>query len=354
MTAARAGRSPSPRFLPMPRRRWTLPRAAALAAVLALAATAARAQDTTAAPKRFHLPLQPRADTVAEPPASHRALNLTAGGVGLGIGNSRRVTGIRINAVDHQVERVNGLNLTLWIPKRNPDLVVNGAAVGLIGPRARKITGVGLGGVGVVTSEQMNGVAAGGVIVLSQNQINGIAVGGVAAVAEQRLRGIGVGGLAAVGDHGIDGIAVGGLVTLAEANVNGITAAGLLTINEGRLTGASLSPGVSFVDGELRGVNAAGVLAYSRYVARGIQVGAAATAADTMVGLAAAGLYSRSNELRGLSVASWNDVRGVQRGITIGIYNYARAIRGVQIGLLNYVRSNPKGLRLLPIFNTKF
>lgn len=328
--------------------------AAVAAVVLALAAPA-RAQDTTGAstPGDSARSPKPAADTT-EPPASHRAVNLTVGGVGVSIGNSRRVTGIRINAVDHQVERVNGLNLTLWVPKRNPELVVNGAAVGLIGPRARRITGLGLGGLGVVTSEQMNGLGVGGLLVLSQDQVNGIAVGGLAAVAEQRLRGIAVGGLAAVGDHGIDGIAAGGIVSLAEGNVNGITAGGLIAITEGRLTGASLSPLVSFVDGEVRGVNASGVFTFTRGTARGVSASVGVVAGDTLVGLAVAGLYERSRELRGVSVAGWNDVRGMQRGITIGLYNYARTIRGVQLGLLNHVRSNPRGLRLLPIFNTKF
>jgi hypothetical protein len=59
-------------------------------------------------------------------------------------------------------------------------------------------------------------------------------------------------------------------------------------------------------------------------------------------------------DLAGLAVSSYNDVRGTHRGLSIGIYNYARTLRGVQIGLVNYVRDNPDGLRLLPIFNADF
>jgi hypothetical protein len=47
-------------------------------------------------------------------------------------------------------------------------------------------------------------------------------------------------------------------------------------------------------------------------------------------------------------------IKGTQKGITIGVFNYARKQRGFQLGLLNYVKDNPKGLRLLPIFNTHF
>ena len=49
-----------------------------------------------------------------------------------------------------------------------------------------------------------------------------------------------------------------------------------------------------------------------------------------------------------------SDIRGTQKGISIGIFNYTWDIAGIQLGILNYVKSNPKGLRMLPIFNTKF
>jgi len=34
--------------------------------------------------------------------------------------------------------------------------------------------------------------------------------------------------------------------------------------------------------------------------------------------------------------------------------NYTKSIRGIQFGLINIVKENPKGLRVLPIFNTRF
>lgn len=280
-----------------------------------------------------------QADTVPEPPASHHALRLTVGGVGLTLGNSRTATGIRINLVDHQVERVTGLNLTLWKPKANPDLVVTGVAAGLVGPRARRIDGIALGGVGVMATEQLNGVSAGGLIVLSRNEINGVAVGGLASVAAQRLRGIGLGGLAAVGDHGIDGLAAGGLLTLSEGNVNGVTFGGLGTIEEGRFTGINLAGGATFTDGEMRGIDAAGLAAIVR---------------GRLAGIGVSAVTVHVNALDGIAVSPWNNVRGQQRGIAIGLFNYAHTVRGIQLGLLNYVRDNPRGLRLLPLFNTGF
>ena len=40
-----------------------------------------------------------------------------------------------------------------------------------------------------------------------------------------------------------------------------------------------------------------------------------------------------------------------QRGLSIGVVNYARRLHGVQLGLVNYARNNPPGLRLLPVLN---
>jgi hypothetical protein len=59
-------------------------------------------------------------------------------------------------------------------------------------------------------------------------------------------------------------------------------------------------------------------------------------------------------EMVGLSVSAFNHIRGSQRGLAVGIFNYAYDIKGLQLGLLNHVSSNPKGLRWLPIFNTRF
>ena len=54
---------------------------------------------------------------------------------------------------------------------------------------------------------------------------------------------------------------------------------------------------------------------------------------------------------RGVAAAGFNYVKGEQRGLTIGVVNYARRLHGVQIGLLNIARNNPPGLRFLPLVN---
>jgi hypothetical protein len=45
-----------------------------------------------------------------------QSLDLTVNDVGLSLGDSRRVTGIRINFRDRRMEEVNGVNITVWSP----------------------------------------------------------------------------------------------------------------------------------------------------------------------------------------------------------------------------------------------
>ena len=54
--------------------------------------------------------------------------------------------------------------------------------------------------------------------------------------------------------------------------------------------------------------------------------------------------------MRGVNLSAYNDVRGTQRGLAIGLFNYARTLDGVQVGILNYAR-NKRSAKLLPLVN---
>jgi len=56
----------------------------------------------------------------------------------------------------------------------------------------------------------------------------------------------------------------------------------------------------------------------------------------------------------GLAVSAFNNIKGTQKGVAIGIVNYAYRLKGLQIGLVNIVRDNPKGRKVLPIINFNF
>jgi hypothetical protein len=58
--------------------------------------------------------------------------------------------------------------------------------------------------------------------------------------------------------------------------------------------------------------------------------------------------------MTGLMASAFNYVRGHQTGLAVGIVNYAYSVKGLQIGFVNIVRDNPRGLKVLPIFNSSF
>lgn len=341
------------------------------------------------------------------PPAhaqSHRSLDLTIRNVGLSVGNAPRIHGLRFNYRDRGLERVNGLNLTLWRPydteDDDPTGVVNGLAVGLPITGARSIhglavgvfgieadaslrgvalgglgagagdsmtglalgglgagvggqfTGIGLGGLGVGSGASLRGVAAGGLGVGAGQDIQGITVGGLGVGAGERLSGLAVGGLGVGAGEDVRGIMAGGLGVGAGGSLTGLSAA-LVGVGAGEdLVGLAVG-GVGLGAGDrMRGVFVAGVGAAAPVV-QGLAVGAA-IGSEQYAGVALAPAYFRLTEggrLTGLSVSAFNHLRGTQQGLTIGLFNYARVLQGVQLGVLNYAGNNPLWLRLLPGLN---
>ena len=61
---------------------------------------------------------------------------------------------------------------------------------------------------------------------------------------------------------------------------------------------------------------------------------------------------AEDGQFRGGALAAVNDVRGVQRGLTLGVFNYARELRGLQLGLIN-VSDNDGRRRVYPIIGVR-
>ena len=72
---------------------------------------------------------------------------------------------------------------------------------------------------------------------------------------------------------------------------------------------------------------------------------------EPLRGWATAIAWTRLGTLEGVSIAAYNRIEHVQRGLTIGIFNQARELHGVQIGILNYAGNNEGIARWLPIVN---
>jgi hypothetical protein len=113
----------------------------ALSRLRARVAAAALLAGALAAPHTPRTTLVTATIATTASPAAIESLVIGARPVGITFGNARRAVGLRINLRDEGVRRVDGINLTLWIPRSNPDAVVNGAAIGLVGPAAGRSTG---------------------------------------------------------------------------------------------------------------------------------------------------------------------------------------------------------------------
>jgi len=315
------------------------------------------------------------------------SVGLTPGGYGVALGHAPRVNGLRINWSDRELERVNGVNLTLWRASgQGVGGSVNGLALGLVAPQAGHLRGLSLGTAAVVGERGVAGIAAAGAAVVSGGPMTGVGVSPIAVVAGGGVRGVQAGGLAAVSSGPARGVQLGGLAAVSGGSLTGGSVAGLAVVTDGHMHGAGLA-GLALVSGgALRGVHAAGlavvagedisgftaggVAVVSGGAIRGVTLGGLGgvvagesvgwvTAAGYRVkaprvdGLTAAAGWVDTGSLQGVSVAAYHRV-GEQRGLVVGGYNHTRRLTGVQLGLLNRVDENPHPFRYLPVLNARF
>lgn len=350
------------------------------------------------------------------PLALAQSLDLTINDVGLSIGDSRRVTGLRLNFRDRELRRVDGANVTLWAPYEHPRGLVNGLALGLPLTGARRIEGLGAGIFGVAADETIRGVGIGGIGLGAGEDIVGLAVGGIGMGVGRDIRGIAIGGIGAGAGRDIEGLAIGGIGMGVGEDLHGIAlggigmgvgqnlrglAAGGIGVGVGGNAKGALIGGIGAgvggdmvglsvggigigVGGSVKGVTIGGIGMGIGGDATGLQVAgigigtggtlkwvsiagvgigasriqgvaiASAVGAEQVRGFVLAPAYfriSKYGRMNGLNVSAFNDVRGIQQGVAIGIFNSARVLDGLQIGLLNYAKNKPKATRLLPFIN---
>jgi hypothetical protein len=312
------------------------------------------------------------------------SLDLTVNDVGLSIGDSRKVTGIRLNFRDKRLEEVNGINATIWTPYDEPNGVVRGLALGLPATGARRIDGIGAGIFGVGAAESIRGIALGGVGVGVGGNLSGIAIGGVGVGGGGDVRGISIGGVGvgtggnlhglSIGGIGVGtggnarGILIGGIGAGVGGDVEGISVGGIGVGAGGNVKGLSIGGVGVGAGGNMTGVQLAGIGIGSggtlKYVSiAGVGVGAprieglaiaSAVGAQNVHAVVIAPIYFKIDDdgrMNGLNISAWNNIHGTQRGLAIGLYNYARSLDGLQIGIINYAGNKSRGTRVLPLFN---
>jgi len=316
-----------------------------------------------------------------------QSLDLTIHNTGLSIGDSRFVRGVRINFRDSRLREVDGVNITVWTPYEPASGIVKGAAIGLPVTGARDIRGLGvgvfgvgvdrdfvglgigglglggggdlrgimIGGLGAGGGGNISGLMIGGLGVGTGGNIDGITIGGFGAGAGGNVRGMQVGGFGVGSGGNVTGITFGGLGAGAGGNVKGLTIAGLGAGAGGDVTGITIAGLGAGSGGTLRGLAIAGLGAGAPNI-RGIVIAPMAGGVDVEGGVLAPLYFKITDDgtVRGLTISAFNHIEGRQRGLSLGLLNYAWELNGWQVGVLNYARNNPKGLRLLPLFNREW
>ncbi len=297
----------------------------------------------------------------------HFHVGLTVHDWGISIGNAPRVNGLRINIQDAGLERVNGINVTLWKPRDPLSGTVNGLQVGLV-PGSQIVSGIALGvggvvaerrarwvtvgGLGAVSNGDFSGLVVGGLGTVANRDISGIALGGLGTVANRRITGIAVAGLGTVANEDIVGVAIAGLGTVANRDITGVGVAGLGLVANDAVRGLAVGGLGTVANGSISGIAIGGLAVVTNGRLTGVAIGGLAVVANAAVrGIGIAGYTVDSHALTGVSVSAYNRVRGPQRGLTIGLYNSAYELHGVQVGVLNRAKNNRAPFKILPLVN---
>jgi hypothetical protein len=285
-----------------------------------------------------------------------RGLTIPAKDWGICFGNSPRFSGLRFNFIDRNIQIINGVNITLWKPpEKQVSGTVNGFSLGLI-PYASHLNGIQIGLLGAGAEKSIRGLTIGLIGAGSGGDMKGINLGGIGMGAGGSLVGVNIGLIGAGAGKDVTGINFGGLGIGAGRNLTGLSI-GLLGAGAGEnVTGITIA-GLGAGAGEiLTGLTICGLGAGAPSI-RGVSIAGLGLGGKAISGLSmAVGTIRITDDgvISGLNISAFNHIKGTQRGVAIGIVNYAYRLKGLQIGLVNIVRDNPRGRVVLPIINFNF
>lgn len=315
--------------------------------------------------------------------AQEPGLKLALGDFGIGIGDVPRIDGLRLNYRDRHLERVRGVNVTIWVPYEGSDGLVQGLGLGLPVTGAARMqglaiaagvgveedfTGVGLtalgmgtggsmrgmlvAGLGAGAGESVEGLMLAGLGVGAGQDVRGIAIAGLGAGAGGSLTGLGVGGLGIGSGGDVTGAMIGGVGVGAGGRVRGLAIGGIGVGVGGDLTGLAIGGVGVGVGGELKGLGIGGIGVGAARI-RGVVITGIAAGGSEVRGFVVAPAYLRIAQdglLGGVSISAFNDIRGAQHGIVIGLLNITQELHGLQLGLINIAR-NKERFPVLPFVN---
>ncbi len=281
----------------------------------------------------------------------YKSVDIAIRNNGLSIGNSKGINGLRINFRDKHLQKVNGINFTIWKPKdnTNKNSIINGFALGIVLPYATKINGFGLGlGLG---GGQLNGISLGILGTGAERGINGLGIGGLGIGSEGNINGIILGGLGSGCEGNANGILFGGLGTGCEGDVNGILFGGLGSGCEGNLNGISFGLLGTGCEGNLNGLLLGGLGAGCEGILKGFGFAGIGIGSETEIqGVIFSGGMIKTKIFKGLGICSYSKIDNYY-GISFAIFNNIKNLHGIEFGLVNYAGNNKRFLKVLPLIN---
>jgi len=240
-----------------------------------------------------------------------RSVDLTIGGTGISIGDSRRARGLRLNYRDGRLEQASGINATVWTPFRNGHGNITGLSLGIPATGGRNITGLQVAAFGAEVRDAFSGISIAGL---------GIGVGGDARGFMVNGLGMGTGGI-------IRGISINGIGGGAGGGIEGFGVAGLGFGTGGSVRGAVIGGLGAGIGGSVRGLAIGGLGVGTGGRVDGVMAG--------LVGVAAGG-GGRGALIGGIGVGSGADFDGLLiAGIGSGVGGNLSglALNGVGLGV---------------------
>lgn len=239
-----------------------------------------------------------------------QGLDLTVNDVGIAIGNKPRVTGLRFNFRDRGLEKVKGLNATIWMPYEPISGRVEGIALGVPVTGAANINGIGVALFGFGASESITGLGVAPLGFGAGTTVKGLMLAGGGFGAGGSFTGIGVAGLGAGIGSSMNGILIAGLGTGVGSEATGLIVGGL---------GAGIGS-------EFRGIAVGGVGVGIGNSSRGVAIGG--------IGIGAGNDF-RGIGIGGVGIGAGGDASGIMFGgvgVGVGRRMTGLAIGGVGIG----------------------
>jgi hypothetical protein len=173
---------------------------------------------------------------------------------------------------------------------------------------------------GQVTNELSVNVIAG-----YSGGVDGIEVGGIANLVRGQMSGLQMAGISNFVGNGLGGLQFAGVSNHAFGRSSGLQLAGIANTLGGTAQVSQFAGVVNLSGSHLTGMQAAGVANFSFGTHQGMQL---------------AGSFNFANTLHGTQISPFNVANKVERGLQLGIVNFADSSGSVPVGLFSFVRQN--------------